>query len=105
MVENNIEQLGDVGWAFTQPAGYRFGLDKIENNPSFQGFERLYFFCRDLAITMGDNPIASQNNILLVAEELLSRRIVTQDELEYIYEQFKFDPETYDPPDTPYVQI
>ena len=95
---DSAEQCGQVIWRFKHPAGYYGGLEQIEDNSSFRHHAWLYWFCRDLAITVGPHPEASQRHIIENSRKLVEKGIITPDQLSYLYEQFDFNPDDYQPP-------
>lgn len=80
--------------------GYQSGLELLEEQiPQFfkKGDGKVYWFCRDVGIAK-INPGAEQRDIVNFGKQLVSDRVLTQEQLDYIYSQFEFDVDSYHPP-------
>lgn len=79
--------------------GYVSGLPFIEEQiPLFKKSDgRAYWFCRDVGIAK-INPGSEQTHVVNEGRELVEKGELTQSQLDYIYQQFEFDPLSYQPP-------
>ncbi|MCL4390320.1 MAG: hypothetical protein M1484_04210 [Patescibacteria group bacterium] len=103
MTEAEGEKLrGKVNWQMkaSSPGGARYisGLEELEQDiPFFKKRDGIVFWLfRDIAIAKG-NPGGEQQDVVKNAKLLVEQGKLTQDQLNHIYHQFEFDPETYRP--------
>lgn len=89
--EHSGKTIGKVIWGF-QSSGYISGLSEIEGKL----FEdtRVYFFAREVALSVL-RPIAAQKDPRIIANDLITDGILTQNEISYIYSQFGYNPNTH----------
>jgi hypothetical protein len=88
-----IVTVNKVKWGMARDAGYKSGLEEIEQNKSFKGCLLVYWLCRDIALLIS-RPGAEQQDVVKTGPELVNTGALTQTELDYIYTQFGFDPNT-----------
>lgn len=95
-----LARIGQVIWPGKGPrTGYVSGLPRIELEiPLFRKSDgRVFWFCRDVGIAK-IRPGGEQRHIVDEGRKLVDKGELTQDQLSYIYQQFEFDPSTYQPP-------
>ena len=90
-----IHELGRVKWDF-QGASYQSGLEKIYNihQPGTPNFMRIHVLCREIAIAKSDSGQLA-GNFIKAGKILVEEKVLTPQELAYIYEQFELNPETF----------
>jgi|GEM_PF-6415779 len=96
--EYYVADCGNVKWGMRRDAGYKGGLEQLEENESFKKIGGVYWFCRDVAISICA-PGNEQCNVVTTGQKLVEEGQLTQQELDYVYGQFGFDQESYTPPD------
>ena len=88
-------KLGNVKWDL-QSGGYKGGLDQIYKThyPGTPNFIPIDTLCREVAIAKV-GPDGLLRNFIEIGKRFVRERILTQEELDYIYNQFELDPNTY----------
>jgi hypothetical protein len=82
--------IGNVCWGFKK-SGYISGLEKLgEKNRDTQ----VSVFCREVAIAC-HNSESVQSDPRTLAQRYLIEGILSQEEIEYIYAQFGFNPKSF----------
>ncbi|MCG2691948.1 hypothetical protein L6272_03915 [Microgenomates group bacterium] len=102
-MSNEKDTIGKVTWDWQgKQAHYISGLSEIEHLITFnqdrpQEFNlAVHTFCRELAIQCSPDGIG-QFNIVKDAEYLIDQGALTPNQVSYIYRQFNFDPNNYQP--------
>ena len=91
----DIYTVGSVVWGMGQNAGYKKGLEFLqETNKSFQEFTTVFWFCRDVVIAIV-NPGNEQRDVVKSGRDIVKKGLLTQEELDHIYEKCEFDEEHY----------
>ena len=90
----DVEKLGKVEWGFKH-TGYKSGLEEIDKNHPVgsDNFMPIHVLCREVAIAKSGGGL--QFNFIKHGNNLVESGVLKPEELQYIYEQFEFNPDTF----------
>ena len=93
---SDIEQIGKVRWGF-KSSGYAGGLDNLgkKMDPKEIKYFPVMIFAREVALGTTSSHSVQQDPRLL-GEKLIEKGLLTEEERDYVYSQFGFDPNKFE---------